>query len=452
MDIIIAGSGRVGLTLARQLAAEGHDLTIIDEDFSVLESSMERLDVGAVHGNCASLEVLEQAGVKDAELLIAVTSADEVNLLCCTTAHGINPNLHTIARIRNPEYTEQIFRLRHIFGLSMAINPEKQAAAEIHRLLKYPGFLKRDVFAKGRTEIVELKIDVDSKLCGVSLIEMSGMLKRRVLVCAVLRDGNAIVPGGHFRLQAGDRIFVTAPTENLAALLKGLGIITHRVKDCLLCGGGTVAYYLADMLRKSGIKTRIIEDDAARCAELCELLPDADISCGDCGDMEVLEQEGLTDYDAIVTMTGHDELNMIASLYAGSQKVPQVITKIADKGSNTIINSLGLGSVICPKELCCNDIIRYVRAMQNQTGAALSVHAIADGQVEALEFLVDANTENCGIPLKQLKTKPNVLIASIGHGSKTEIPNGDSVFQQGDSMVVIASGRGSIRQINDIFA
>jgi trk system potassium uptake protein TrkA len=213
-----------------------------------------------------------------------------------------------------------------------------------------------------------------------------------------------------------------------------------------------VAYYLADMLRKSGIKTRIIEDDAARCAELCELLPDADISCGDCGDMEVLEQEGLTDYDAIVTMTGHDELNMIASLYAGSQKVPQVITKIADKGSNTIINSLGLGSVICPKELCCNDIIRYVRAMQNQTGAALSVHAIADGQVEALEFLVDANTENCGIPLKQLKTKPNVLIASIGHGSKTEIPNGDSVFQQGDSMVVIASGRGSIRQINDIFA
>lgn len=452
MDIIIAGSGRVGLTLAQQLAAEGHDLTIIDEDFSVLESSMERLDVGAVHGNCASLEVLEQAGVKDAELLIAVTNADEVNLLCCTTAHGLNPNLHTIARIRNPEYTEQIFRLRHIFGLSMAINPEKQAAAEIHRLLKYPGFLKRDVFAKGRTEIVELKIDADSKLCGMSLIEMGGMLKRRVLVCAVLRDGNAIVPGGHFRLQAGDRIFVTAPTENLAALLKSLGIITHRVKDCLLCGGGTVAYYLADMLSKSGIKPRIIEADPARCTELCELLPDADISCGDCGDMEVLEAEGLKDYDAIVTMTGHDELNMIASLYAGSQKVPQAITKIADKGSNTIINSLGLGSVICPKELCCNDIIRYVRAMQNQAGAALSVHAIADGQVEALEFLVDANTANCGTPLKALKTKPNVLIASISHGSKTEIPNGESVFHQGDSLVVVASGRGTIRQINDIFA
>lgn len=451
MNIIIAGSGRVGLTLARQLSAEGHDLTIIDENFDLLESSMERFDVGAVHGNCASLEVLEQAKVNEADLLIAVTSADEVNLLCCTTAHGVNPNIHTIARIRNPEYTEQIFRLRHIFGLSMAINPEKQAAAEMLRLLKYPGFLQRDVFAKGRTEIVELKIDEDSKLCGATLIEMGSIVKCRVLVCAVLRGESAIVPDGQFKLRSGDRIFVTAPTENLATLLKNLGILTHRVKTCLLCGGGTVAYYLADMLGDSGIKARIIENDMARCTELCELLPRADISCGDCGDLELLESEGLDGYDAIVTLTGHDELNMITSLYA-DQKVPQVITKVADKSSNAIINSLGLGSVICPKELCCNDIIRYVRAMQNQTGAALSVHFIADGQVEAMEFLVDSNTLNCGVPLKKLKTKPNVLIASIGHGPRTEIPNGDSVFQQGDSLVVVASGRGSIRRINDIFA
>jgi len=452
MNIIIAGSGRVGLTLARQLSAEGHDLTIIDEDFSVLETSMERFDVGAVHGNCASMEVLEQAGIHDAELLIAVTNADEVNLLCCTTAHGLNPKLHTIARIRNPEYTEQIYRLRHIFGLSMAINPEKQAAAEMLRLLKYPGFLQRDVFAKGRTEIVELKIDAGSPLCGASLIEMGSIVKCRVLVCAVLRGESAIVPGGHFKLQAGDRIFVTAPTENLAALLKNLGIITRRVRSCLLCGGGTVAYYLADMLKKSRIKTRIIESDMERCTELCTLLPETDISCGDCGDLELLESEGLADYDAIVTLTGSDELNMITALYAGGKKVPQVITKVADKSSNSIINSLGLGSVICPKELCCNDIIRYVRAMQNQAGAALSVHAIADGQVEAMEFLVDGNTKNCGVPLKALKTKSNILIASIGHGSKTEIPNGESMFHQGDSLVIVASGRGSIRQINDIFA
>ena len=452
MNIIIAGSGRVGLTLARQLSAEGHDLTIIDENFDLLESSMERFDVGAVHGNCASLEVLEQANVNAADLLIAVTSADEVNLLCCTTAHGLNPNIHTIARIRNPEYTEQIFKLRHIFGLSMAINPEKQAAAEIHRLLKYPGFLQRDVFAKGRTEIVELKIDEDSKLCGATLIEMGSIVKCRVLVCAVLRGESAIVPGGHFKLQADDRIFVTAPTENLATLLKNLGIITRRVKNCLLCGGGTVAFYLADMLSRSGIKARIIENNMDRCTELCELLPHTDISCGDSGDLELLESENIESYDAMVTLTGHDELNMITSLYADGKNIPQIITKVADKSSNSIINSLGLGSVICPKELCCNDIIRYVRAMQHQSGAALSIHAIADGQVEAMEFLVDDRTENCGIPLKKLKTKPGVLIASIGHGPRTEIPNGESMFNRGDSLVVVASGRGSIRGINDIFA
>ena len=452
MNIIIAGSGRVGLTLAQKLSAEGHDLTIIDENFALLEGSMERFDVIAVHGNCASLEVLEQAKVKDADLLIAVTNADEVNLLCCTTAHGINPKLHTIARIRNPEYTEQIFRLRHVFGLSMAINPEKQAAVEIHRLLKYPGFLQRDVFAKGRTEIVELKIDKESPLCGLSLIEMSKTIKCRVLVCAVLRNEEAFVPSGTFIMEPNDRIFVTSSTENLSILLKNAGILTRRVKTCLLCGGGRVSHYLAAMLEESHIETRIVESDADRCNELCALLPDSDISHGDCSDLEILEQEGLDGCDALVTLTGRDELNMITSLYASSRGVPQVITKLAEKGSNAVINTLGLGSVICPKELCCDDIIRYVRAMQNQTGAALSVHAIAAGQVEAMEFMVDNQTKFCGTALKELRLKPNTLIASIAHGSHTEIANGNSSFQQGDLLVVVTSNRGSVRQINDIFA
>ena len=451
MNIIIAGSGRVGLTLARQLAAEGHDLTIIDEDFSVLETSLERFDVICVHGNCASLSVLEQAGVKDADLLIAVANADEVNLLCCTTAHGMNSDLHTIARIRNPEYTEQIYEMQNIFGLSMAINPEKQVATEIYRLLEYPGFLQRDVFAKGRTEIVELKIDADSKLCGVKLMEMSGIIKCRVLVCAVLRGEEAFVPDGQFTFQAGDRIFVTAPTENLSTLLKNLGIVTRRARSCMLCGGGRVGHYLADLLEARKIKTRIIEADSERCLELCELLPNTEVSHGDCGDLELLESEGMADYDALVTLTGSDELNMIVSMYATGRGVPQVITKVADKSSNAIINGLGLGSVLCPKELCCNSILRYVRAMQNQSGAALSVHAIADGQVEAMEFRVDKNTKNCGTPLKQIKTKENVLIASIAHGSKTQIPNGESTFQVGDTLVVVASGRGMLRQINDVF-
>ena len=451
MNIIIAGDGRVGSTLTRQLSAEGCDLTLIDNDLSVLETNVGRYDVMSIHGNCASMSVLQQAGVADADLLIAATSADEVNLLCCTTAHSMNPKIHTIARIRNPEYAEQIYTMRNIFGLSMAINPEKQAAKEIERLLKYPGFLRRDIFAQGRAEIVELRIDASSKLCNTRLIEMAGIVKCRVLVCAVLRRGTALVPRGDFVLQEDDRIFVTAPSENLTTLLSNLGIITRRVRNVLLCGGGRVAHYLSALLEKSGIQVSIIEADRERCKELCALLPKATIIHGDCSDFELLRNEGLTKCDALVALTGSDELNMIISLYGSSRSVPQVITKLADIGSRTVLDALKLGSVICPKELICNNIVRYVRAMQNQTGAALSVHAIADGQVEALEFVVDTNTHHCNVPLKELKTRPNVLIASISHGSNTEIPNGNSTFQLGDTLVVVTSGRGVLKQINDIF-
>ena len=259
MNIIIAGDGKVGATLARQLSAEGYDITLIDSDQQVLNASVERMDVMSVRGNCASMGVLLQAGVKDADLLIAATNADEVNLLCCTTAHGINPKLHTIARIRNPEYIEQIFEMRDVFALSMAVNPEKQAATEIHRLLKYPGFLRRDTFAKGRAEIVELRVDSGSRLCNAPLTEMENIVKCKVLVCTVLRGGAAIAPGGNFVLREGDRIFVTAPTENLTVMLKNLGIITRRARKVILCGGGRVSYYLADLLEKDGVSVRIID-------------------------------------------------------------------------------------------------------------------------------------------------------------------------------------------------
>lgn len=452
MNIIIAGDGKVGSTLARQLSAEKHDITLIDSNSRVLDSSIEHMDLIGVHGNCASMGVLLQAGVKTADLLIAATSADEVNLLCCTTAHGINPNIHTIARIRNPEYTDQIYQMRDVFALSMAINPEQQAAQEIARLLKYPGFLRRDTFAKGRVEIVELRVDASSKLCNVSLAELPGVVKCQVLVCAVLRSGNAVAPGGNFVLREGDRIFVTAPTQNLTVLLKNLGIITRRARRVILCGGGRVSYYLASMLEKEGVSVQIIEKDHARCIELAAALPESCVVHGDATDQSLLESEGLSECDALVTLTGIDELNMVISLYGTSRSLPQVITKLGHAENRTIIDNLSLGSIVCPKELCCNTIIRYVRAMQNQTGAAVSIHTIADGQAEAVEFLVDDTTRNCGVPLKNLKLRANVLIAGITHGPKTEIPGGSSVFQQGDSVVVVTSGRGVLQQLNDIFA
>ena len=452
MNIIIAGNGMVGSTLARQLCAEGHDVTLVDSDNRVLEKSVVDLDAMGICGNCASMETLVQAGIKDAELLIAVTNSDEVNLLCCTVSHGLNPGLHAIARIRDPEYMEQAFRFPEIFGLSLVINPDRQAALEIERLLQYPGFLKRDSFAKGRTEIVELRINPDSKLCNVTLMDLPNIVKCKVLVCAVLRDGQCITPRGDFVLQEGDRIFVTAPTENLTTLMRHLGIIRRRVRRCLICGGSRVAYHLAQMLEKNGVSVTIIEQDPERCVSLTNQLPDVNVIQGDGNDQELLESEGLRKTDALVALTGSDEMNMIISLYAQTKEVPQVITKLRQVENREIIDALSLGSVVSPKEMCSNTIARYVRAMQNQVGAAVSIHSIADGLAEASEFVVDGSTRYCNTPLKDIKLKPGVLLVSITRGTRTEIPSGMSTFRRGDTVVVVTDCDTVPYQLNDIFA
>ena len=451
MKIIIAGNGKVGAALTRQLSSEGDDLTLVDSNLEVLESSEERYDIMVVQGNCASRKVLQQAGVEDADLLIAMTGADETNLLCCMTAHGLNKKLHTIARVCNPEYTDQIYAMREMFGLSMAVNPERQAAVEIERLLKYPGFLKRDTFTRGRVEIVELRIDSRSKLCNVALNDMYGIVKCKILVCAVLREGKAVAPDGNFVLREGDRIFVTAFTNILTTLLKNLGIITHRTKRLIICGGGRISYYLAKQLENSGIGIQIIEKDPGRCRQLATLLPSANIIQGDASSQFLLEGEGISGCDALVTMTGLDEQNMIISLYGMNCGIPQVITKLGHMENMNILGSLSLGSVVSPKELCCNTIVQYVRAMKNQTGAALTVHTIADGQAEAMEFAVDGKTKNCGLPLKELKLKRGVLVVCISRGSRMEIPNGDSCFREGDIVYIVTSKGKGIYQLNDIF-
>ena len=452
MNIIVAGDGKVGATLVRLLSAEGHDLTLIDLNQKTLENTVELYDVMAVNGNCASMGVLLEAGIQDADLLIAVTGQDEVNLLSCMTAHGINPKLHTIARIRNTEYTDQIHRMRDLFALSMIVNPEKQAALEMEKLLRFPGFLRRESFAKGRAEIVELRVDENSRLKDVSLIEMYRIVKCRVLVCAVLRSGKAITPGGQFVLRSGDRIFVTAPTSNLAQLLKNLDIGTRRVKSCMIGGGGRTGYYLAQLLEKDGIRVRILEKDPDRCRVLAGALEKSEIIHGDFSNRKVLEAAGLSECDAFLSLSGIDEINMVTSLYAASQGVRQVITHLGRPENSMLAGGLSIGSIICPRELCSNDIVRYVRAMENQTGAAVSVHGIADGNAEAVEFLADETTRNLGVPLKELKLRPNVLIASISHGGKVEIPHGASMLQSGDSVVVVTTERGTIDTLNDIFA
>ncbi len=451
MKIIIAGVGKVGSSLCRQLSEEGHELVLIDKIEHVIEENTDIFDVMGVCGNCATQDVLLNAGVKDFDLLIAATGEDEVNLLCCMVAHKLNPDIHTISRIRNPEYSDQIHQMRVMFNLSLVVNPERMAAMEIERLIKYPGFLKRDTFAKGRVEIVELKIDEDSALCNMPLSKLESVVKCKVLVCVVLRNGKAMAPSGDFVLQEGDRIFVTAPINTLTLLLKNLGIVTRKNKNVFIIGGGRISYYLSSMLVRDGFSVNLIERDHENCIRFSEEIPGINVINGDASNQKLLDSEGLFESDAMVNLTGVDELNIILSLYAHGNGVPQVITKISHFKDSSIISSLPLGSTISPDELCCNVIIRYVRAMENQSGAAIAVHFIADRMAEAIEFRVDENTLFSGKPLKSIKTKDNVLIVCITHKGKTIIPNGDSQFNVGDSVIVVSTSEDTIYQLNDIF-
>ncbi|MBQ9785535.1 MAG: Trk system potassium transporter TrkA [Clostridia bacterium] len=453
MNILIAGCGDVGETLVQLLAEEGHDLTLVDSDPHVLETGIERYDIMAVQGNCASMETLRRAGVKKAKLLIACTGSDELNLLCCMTAHSLNPRLHTIARIRDPEYLKQVYELRDAFGISMTFNPEQDAANEIARLIKFPGFLTRESLLGGRVELAELKIEADSRLCGVQLLSLDSVIKCRVLVCAVLRDGESVIPDGRFTLQEGDRIFVTAPADDLATMLKSLGVVTHRARSVMIAGGGTMAYYLAQSLKNNrSIDVQLIEEDAERCLELAELLPRATILQGDPKNQRFLESQGLDKTDAFVSLTDLDELNVILSLYGHSRGVSQIVTKLAQLESSEFVKDLPLGSVISPGKFCCDTIVRYARAIGNRDGAAVAIHLIADGHAEAIEFDVDPDTFHIGDPLKQIKMRPNIRLACIVRGNETIIPNGDSYFEEGDSVVVVVNGDTVIPTLNDIFA
>lgn len=452
MKILICGCGDIGETLARELGEAGYDLTLMDSDPAVLESGINRYDVMAIQGNCASMEALQRAGVKKSKLLIACTGSDELNLLCCMTARSLNPRIHTIARIRDPEYLEQAYAMRDAFGISLTFNPEQDAAAEIERLIKYPGFITRESFMGGRAELAELRVEEGGRLCNVALSNLDAILHTRVLVCVVLRDGEAIIPDGKFILREGDRIFVTAAPDDLSIMLKNLGIVTHKARRVMVVGGGAMSYYLAKKLKNSrSIDITIFERDAQRCLELSELLPRAAVVHGDDGSLTFLEKEGLAEADALLSLTDSDEQNVIVSLYGESLGIPQVITRLGRLDNSAFIDQLSIGSVVSPGKLCCNTIVRYVRAMKNRDGAAVAIHMVADGQAEAIEFLVDPDTFHCGEPLKKIKFKKNVRLGCIARGNDVIVPGGDDFFQEGDNVVVVVNGESNVLELNDIF-
>ena len=451
MKIIIAGDGKVGLALTRQLLHEGHEVTIVDSNPVVLQANMYQYDVMAVQGNAATMEALRQARVEKADLLIAATSADEINLLCCLTAKKMNSRLHTIARVRNPDYTEQLFFMREELGLSMTINPELSAAREIFHLLQFPSFLHRDSFAKGRVEIVGLRVDEGSRLEGVALHQLYKIAQVKVLVCAALRAGQVVIPDGSFELKKDDRIFVTARAVNLAQLIKNLGITKQKVRRVMLVGGGHISFYLAQRLLDAHLSVKIIEQNPARARFLAENLPGAAVVLGDGSSQSFLESEGLGEADALVSLTGIDEENIVLSMYAHSQGVPKVVTKVNRLEYNRMFEALDIGSIVSPKDLCSALIARYVRGMQNKTGKILALHLIAEGNAAAMEFRVDEHTHHRGVPLKDVPLRRGVLISCISRGADTIIPDGTSSFEVGDTVVSVSTLVAPVMQLNDLF-
>ncbi len=455
MRIIVAGDGKVGLELLRLLSQEGHELVAIDSSGEVLKREMQNIDVMTVEGNCAAMATLQEAGIEQADILIAVTGSDEINLLCCLTAKKLHKSVHTIARVRSPEYTEQLYLMREDYGLSLIINPEKEAAEEISRLLQLPGFLKRETFAKGRVELVELLVGEGSLLQNIKLMDLPRILGPRcnVLVCAVIRGDDVFIPTGQTELKLGDHIYVTAPVTNLSLLLTRLGVTRRKIRHALLIGGGRVSYYLAQQLLLSGVQVKIIERDEARAAQLASMLPEASIILDDGASPQALEREGLTETDALATLTGLDEQNVITSMYGSALGVPLVVTKVDRMGSTGVIETLPVGSVVSPKETCSGHIVQYVRAMQNQAGAAVTLHRVADGRVEALEFVVNDQMRFIGEPLKNLHShlRKNILISCITHRGKTVIPDGNAHYEVNDTVIVINGRESPILQFNDIF-
>lgn len=449
MKIIVVGCGKVGRSVTEQLSREDHDITVIDLRADRVSILTGNLDVMGIVGNGASGEVLAEAGIAGTDLLIAVTGSDELNLLCCLIAKKTG-GCHTIARIRNPEYSRQISLFKEDLGLSMIINPEYAAATEISRILRFPSAMKIDTFAKGRVEILKFRIREGSSLIHYRVSDISAKLHCDVLVCAVDRDGETIIPNGNFIMEEQDVVYFIASPRNAAQFFKKIGVETHQVKNAMIVGGGKIAYYLAKQLLNMRIKVTIVELNKERCEELSDSLPEAVIIQGDATDETTLLEEGLSSMESFVALTNLDEENILLSLFAGSKSKAKLVTKINRVNFNEVIDQMDLGSVIYPKKITTDSILQYVRAMQNSIGSNVeTLYQIADGKAEALEFYIRKEGPVVNIPLEKLRLKDHILIGYINRGGKVITPRGQDSLQVGDTVIVVTTNQG-LRDICDI--
>ncbi len=450
MKIIIVGCGKVGQKLAEKLSQENeHDITVVDLRHKIIQDLINQYDIMGVEGSCTGLDTLLEAGVEAADILIAVTGSDELNLLTCLMAKKAG-NCQTIARVRKPEYARSLHLFKEDLGLAMIINPEFAAATEIARVLRFPSAIQIDTFAKGRAEILKFKIPEDSILDNLKIAHMSQKIDCDILVCGVVRGDDAFIPGGDFVLKSGDFVSIVASIKSGAEFFKKIGIKASRVKDTIIVGGGEIGYYLSKILLASGIKVKIIERDTARSEELCQLLPKATIINADGTDNRVLMEEGIEYADSFVALTNIDEENILLSLFAKSKTDGKLITKINRIAYDEVISNLDLDTTVYPKNITADYIVKFVRAKNNSIGSNIeTMHIILDGKAEALEFRIRENSPISGIPIEKLSLKNNILIACINRSGKIIIPRGRDIIEAGDTVIVVTT-RAGFTDIKDI--
>lgn len=451
LNIIIIGCGKVGRTLIDQLCQEGHDITVIDKDAKKVQDAANLYDVMGVCGNGASFSTQIEAGIKEADLVIAVTGSDELNLLCCTIAKQAS-DCSVIARVRTPDYNEDIPYIREKLGLARIINPELEAAKEIARILYLPAALEVSSFAHDQAEIVKIKLPQDNILHDLKIMDMGKRIDHNILICAVERNGEVFIPSGTFVLKGGDILSFVGTRKNCSRFMKEIGFDTHRVHDTLIVGGGKFTYYLADLLLRSGISVKIIEHDYKRCKKLSTILPEAVIINGDGTDEGLLREVGLANAESFVPLTGIDEENILLTLHAKQVSKAKAITKVNRITFNSVLNSLDLGSVIYPKYITAEKIIAYVRAKKASKDSNIeTLYHMFDSRVEAIEFYVKESSAVTGKTLLELQLKKNLLVCFISRKGRVFIPTGQDMIQVGDEVMIVTTHTG-FNDLTDILA
>lgn len=438
MKIVIVGAGKIGSAIVKNVSRENHEVIVIDDNAEVIERIVNQFDVLGICGNGVSYEMQKESGTATADLFIAVTASDEANMLACLIAKKLGAK-NTIARVRDYEYTKQVEIMTDALEITRTINPEHEASKEIMRIINFPEAIKVDSFAHGSADLTELYIQEDSPLVGQSLMSITSKLGESVLICAVQRANEVIIPSGKFVLEAKDKIHIISSQEASRILVSKLGLSKSKLKDIMIIGAGKITTYLAESLIKNKFNVKIIEINPDKAKELAELLPEATVVVGDGSDQNLLREEGMQDSDAVICLTGIDEENIIISLYANKLLVKKIITKVNRASFQGLLESIEMGSVISPQDLAANQIISYIRGSSNNRGSnVLTLYKLVDNQVEVIEFLASESSKTLNIPLKDLELKKNILIGGIIRNHKVIIPSGMSFIEKGDSVIVVS--------------